>query len=631
MNYTSICYSRANPFKRNKVISYLGVRSLSSWLSVVLWFSGGFWLYPAFAQSPLPLDDLSAFQEPGPSWQIAGDVNADLQEDGVLHTSKGKGILVNLPDKKKPGKDLYTQLQHGDVDLELDYMMAKGSNSGIYLQGRYEIQLLDSWGVTHPRAGDNGGIYERWDESQPEGQKGYEGYAPRQNVSRAPGLWQHLKISFQAPRFDTQGNKTEDAHILSVELSGVTIHENVALSGPTRGAMVNNEVAQGPLRIQGDHGAIAFRNMVITPFDKPRPELSDLQYAVYQGDFQDVPDFSTLQPEATGTSEQLTSTVSPLNNEFLLRYQGKLTIKEAGEYNFQMEMPGGGGLLKINDETVIPVSGQRGRGAISLPAGEVPIEVIYSKVYGWIKPSFMLSAEGPGIRRYEMTSDYVDTDEVPNPILVHAPDNTILRSFMDVPNAPRVVHAVSVGSPQKVHYTYDMDHGMLVQLWRGDFLNATPMWHNRGNGTSRPIGSVQALGKPMLAIARLSSAQQAWVTDSAQAAYRPKGYVLDDHDLPVFRYQIYGTTVKDAIRVLEGGHGVHRVLEVEQPASNLYARLAEGKSIEAVSDGLYLIDDKAYYIQMDNAANVKPLIRDGEGGKELIVPVQTQLSYSILF
>jgi hypothetical protein len=80
--------------------------------------------------------------------------------------------------------------------------MATESNSGIYLQGRYEIQLLDTWGATAIRSGSNGGIYERWNESRPNGQKGYMGYAPRQNASRAPGLWQKLKISFQAPRFD---------------------------------------------------------------------------------------------------------------------------------------------------------------------------------------------------------------------------------------------------------------------------------------------------------------------------------------------------------------------------------------------------------------------------------------------
>jgi hypothetical protein len=103
------------------------------------------------------------------------------------------------------------------------------------------------------------------------GMEGYEGYAPRQNASRAPGLWQHLKIFFQAPRFDAAGKKIENAKMLRVELNGVTLHENVELLGPTRGGMENNEVASGPLRIQGDHGAVAFRNIKVTNYDKPRP------------------------------------------------------------------------------------------------------------------------------------------------------------------------------------------------------------------------------------------------------------------------------------------------------------------------------------------------------------------------
>src|SRR5688572_15637006 len=123
--------------------------------------------------------------------------------------SPGTGILISQAEQGKHGQDLLFNTSHGDVDLELEYMMAKGSNSGIYLQGRYEIQLLDSWNTTAPKPGDNGGIYQRWDDSKPEGQKGFEGFAPRQNVSKAPGLWQKLKISFQAPRFDASGKKTE--------------------------------------------------------------------------------------------------------------------------------------------------------------------------------------------------------------------------------------------------------------------------------------------------------------------------------------------------------------------------------------------------------------------------------------
>lgn len=99
-----------------------------------------------FAQNTLPLADLSYFQSPGPSWKLAGDVRSTFTQKDVLTTTPGTGILVNFPDKKNPGKDLISNIQHGDLDMELDYMMAMASNSGIYMQGRYEIQLLDSWG-----------------------------------------------------------------------------------------------------------------------------------------------------------------------------------------------------------------------------------------------------------------------------------------------------------------------------------------------------------------------------------------------------------------------------------------------------------------------------------------------------
>ncbi|TXK37902.1 DUF1080 domain-containing protein, partial [Pontibacter qinzhouensis] len=208
----------------------------------------------------VPLTDLAFFRNPGKSWQIAGDVTADLQQQNALRVSQGQGVLVNAPARKKPGQDLLTVAEYGDQDVELDFMMARGSNSGIYLQGLYEVQLADSWGETKITAASVGGIYERWDEKRPSGRQGYEGYVARQNAGRAPGLWQHLKISFQAPRFDASGKKVENAKMLWVELNGTVIHENVELSGPTRGAISSDEKATGPLRFQGDHGAVAFRN-----------------------------------------------------------------------------------------------------------------------------------------------------------------------------------------------------------------------------------------------------------------------------------------------------------------------------------------------------------------------------------
>lgn len=450
--------------------------------------------------SLIPLNDLSPFKDPSKSWQVSGGVQADLGKANSLNLSKGSGVLVNLPDKKTHGEDLYTIAEYGDIDLELEYLLASGSNSGIYLQGRYELQLEDTWGSKNPRSGNNGGIYERWDESKPEGQKGYAGYAPRQNASRAPGLWQKLKVSFQAPRFDGSGKKTSNAVVLRVELNGVIIHDNVELTGPTRGAMSSNEKATGPLRFQGDHGAVAFRSIKITRFDTARP------------------------------------------------------------------------------------------------------------------------AEKPN-----------NVNNAVDPILIAATENTILRSFMDLPGEARVVHAVSVGSPEQVHYTYDMDNGTIIQVWRGGFLNATPMWHERGDGSSRPLGTVQRFGKPVQSLARLVTPQTAWISDTTGTGYRPKGYVLDEAGQPAFRYLIYGSMINDKTKVMENGRGISREITVENPSKDLYFRLAEASSIEEISNGMYLIDNQSYYLRLDNPGGSKPVLRNLNGRKELIIPFGTSLSYSILF
>src|SRR5204863_9862038 len=150
------------------------------------------------------------------------------------------------------------------------------------------------------------------------------------------------------PSFDATGNKTGNAKMLKVELNGVTIQENVEFSGPTRGALEHNEVPMGPLRLQGDHGPVAFRNIVLKSYDRPRPELTELKYTVYKGKFETAPDYKKLPPEAAGTSVLLSSNVSNVPNEFLVRYTGTLKVKEAGEYSFDLNAAGGTGLLSID-------------------------------------------------------------------------------------------------------------------------------------------------------------------------------------------------------------------------------------------------------------------------------------------
>ncbi|WP_020601002.1 family 16 glycoside hydrolase [Spirosoma panaciterrae] len=625
----------------------LSLSARFSGLVGVVWALGAGLSLGQPAPSPgisLPLNDLSAFVSPASNWRIVGGVRADLAKENTLVTTKGTGILANIPlahptaDPKNPYKyDLFTTLQHGDIDLELDYMMASKSNSGVYLQGRYEIQLRDSWDVRTPNVHDNGGVYERWDEKRPEGQKGYEGHAARQNVSRAPGLWQHLKISFQAPRFNANGQKTENARVIRIELNGVVIQDDVELTGPTRGSAFDTESATGPIRIQGDHGAVAIRNIRYVMYDKPRPELVNLTYSVYKGKFQKEPEYDKTAPESEGATKVLSASVSRIPNEFLIRYRGTLRVSEPGEYRFNLGVPGGGGQMKINNQVVVAPGEWNASGKATLPKGDLPFELLYSKFVDWAQPALGLTVAGPGVREFVISEGAGSNGEEVDPILVEAPTNTILRSFMDMPGEKntqgrtlRVTHAISVGSPEQVHYTYDLDKGALVQVWRGGFLDATPMWHDRGDGSSRPMGMVQRLGAPVLFLSQLASPQANWTTDTTGSGFRPKGYVLDESDRPTFRYQSYGATVEDKIRVLSDGHGVQREVSVTNPASDLYARIISGASISALENGLYLVDDQAY-VRIDNAAGAKPTIRESNGRQELIVPVKGKVTYSILF
>ena len=215
-------------------------------------------------------EGLSAWREPTGAWQLAGDVFLDPAGASRLAASPGKRVLFNGPQGRTD--NLLTREEYGDAAVHVDFLVPEGSNSGVYLMGRYEIQVFDSWDAAagkpkeNPTYSDCGGIYERWDASRGAGSEGYEGHPPRVNAARRPGEWQTFDIVFRAPRFDGSGKKTENARFVSVVQNGVLIHEDVDLTGPTRAAAwesAADEKPAGPLMLQGDHGPVAYKNLTI--------------------------------------------------------------------------------------------------------------------------------------------------------------------------------------------------------------------------------------------------------------------------------------------------------------------------------------------------------------------------------
>ncbi len=157
--------------------------------------------------------------------------------------------------------DLVSDDKFGDIELYMEFMVAKGSNSGVYLHGLYEVQIFDSYGSWMPiTSSDGGGIYHRWINNE-----GVGGSAPKVNACRRPGEWQSYHIWFRGPRFDASGKKIENARFLRVLYNGLLVQENVEVEGPTRASMTHPEAPTNPLMIQGDHGPIALRNIYVHP------------------------------------------------------------------------------------------------------------------------------------------------------------------------------------------------------------------------------------------------------------------------------------------------------------------------------------------------------------------------------
>lgn len=147
------------------------------------------------------------------------------------------GNLINDPGDQH-GTDLVSQEKFKDFEIRYAYKIPEGSNSGVYLRGRYEIQILDDYNSQRLRDGGNGGLYSL--------------KAPSKFVSRKPGEWQTVEARIVGSR-------------ISVILNGEKIHDNVEITRATGGQLDNDLGTPGPIMLQGDHGAITFDYIHIKP------------------------------------------------------------------------------------------------------------------------------------------------------------------------------------------------------------------------------------------------------------------------------------------------------------------------------------------------------------------------------
>ncbi|WP_425639261.1 family 16 glycoside hydrolase [Algoriphagus yeomjeoni] len=595
----------------------------------------------------LPLQSLSEFQSTSANWQIVQDVYYDLN-GGKSKATNGTGVLLNTL-QKGDNQAIKTAFEHGDIELELDFMMPKGSNSGVYLQGRYEVQLFDSWAEKDPKYSDAGAIYQRWDASRGAGREGYEGHPPLVNVSRAPGLWQSLRIVFQAPRFDSNGKKVANAKFISVYQNDVLVQKNIEVTGPTQAAFFEDEQALGPLVIQGDHGGVAIRNIKYKTYGSENVTLEQMKLTYYDS-IKSISDFATANPRGEMDIDVLAHLAPATRNEFSGTVEGTLVIPSDGEYFFNLNLawvpddtpPGninGAGKLFIDDKEVVYVDGVTGKasGSTQLTAGNHKVKLNYFKKYGhWYAPSndITLTVEGNGVAKTALNSPIRAYDPV-GQIALNVDSKAEMQRGFIMHDGEKRTHTVAVGEPGGANYAIDLSRGELLSVWRGDFVETTPMWYGRGETQLMlPLGNViEFAGKPSLSV--LASKEAAWPTEIDGFTY--EGYELKQDGSPVISYKMPGVSFKETLDTKESGKKLVHTLNLvsETNASQIYCLVAQGSTIEKLPNGLYAIDDKSYYIEFEGKES--PMVRNSaDGSKELVLPVSLKnnvgvITYSIVW
>lgn len=584
------------------------------------------------------LRDTASFTYSSPhhgNWSVASGVFSDRNVTHSLETTPGTGILVSRPTDSDKA-ELLTRFKHGDIDLELDFMMPKGSNSGIYFMGRYEVQLFDSW--LKPKDslhfGDCGGIYERM-----AGGRGYEGHAPALNACKAPGLWQHLKVRFRAPRFDATGRKIANARFVYVYLNGALVQQNVEASLPTLGSYFSDEAPTGPLEIQGSHGPVAIRNIRYRTYINGRIHLKDMELKVYKSLYKNIDTLATLTPERVLHPDSL-SQRSYLKYEQGV-YQGTMAIPADGDYIFKLQA-GGPAWLWIDSSLVVDnhASGDYFTpwyGRVHLRGGDHTFRLIYNNRY----QQFKLGYEATGIPETVLTTASSEFPEpTPEPYVITVDSSAVVQRGFIMHQGVKRTHAMMVGLPGGISYAYSLANYNLLSTWRGGFIDAADMWRERGEQQlARPLGGLTEFLK-FPSLETLDQASDAW-RDSIpvdSSVYSNRAYRITADGSPVFYYTYKQAAVTDSIYRDPTGEGLIRRMTITLPegAEHYYVMLARGGPIRRLPGGDYAVHDASLYIShLKTEGTDAPVIRR-KGSDELLSalkagPGKAVIQYEIIW
>ncbi len=537
-----------------------------------------------FPMNDLPLDNWSSEQ-----WKSLETLDNLLLKK--IKSSSGNKILY----ADAPGKAV-SKLTVADAKIKFDFVLGAKSELVFYIQGKYPL-ILSNIRPSGAILLDNNQLA-----------------LPTQNASRKEGIWQNLEITFSKAPFG------EALLIEKVILNDVLVQQGLVLQGKT--------VNEGNLIFENTSGRTAVKGFSYLKYNQEKPlKLSTLTYDLFETfDWDKQFAKKTETPKESGSATELTKDFGVGLNRFLLVFRGNIEVEKDGDYALIVDCAGKSA-LKVDGKDLLPMNDESYRKArtayVKLAKGKHSFELSYIKV--WWKAELGLFASGPEIRPYPLHAETsLPTPQAVGEISIN-PSNSVelIRSFVMFEGSKRT-HAISVGSPLGVHYSYDLDKAAILYAWHGDFADVTEMFYERGEPQLLEAKGVkvQFFGKP--SVAMLASAE-ATFPDNIDV-YKDlifKSYQLDKQGYPTFNYTLNGQSFSQKLApnsekaleiTIDGGNG-----------SNMYHKIAESTSIESIGKGLYQAGK--YYIQLRDSD--KPILRKSQNGQELLIKLDKKTSYSI--
>lgn len=536
-----------------------------------------------------PAPDQSLWFKANPEWAAAETVKLVEGATRFEATPASAGPILYYTGKKAESQQLRAQGYLGDCVVRMEFMLPAGAQAGIYLEGRYRVQLA---------AEGMGGLAPQEEATTADANQ--SGIPALVNAAGETGIWQTLEAKFRAPRFDDARNKTEDALLVEVKINGKVVQSNTVARGWSRGSESKWHDAGGQTTIAVDSGSLAIRNFSIrrADFDAVKvPDISGQPSNVTKLiDFVKLGEnsfrgFGCIECHAVQRDDASVKTGPNLFGLFMLEPRDRVVASGGEGHRFTIKADRAYLFRSVRtpiEELAIaekgPTTGQPFLPVMPPFAPAVLSDHVVDAIGSYLATLNEVVNQGPVIRLVKETG-------VEN----YNPMTDRLQMLVD--QAVRIQRgpmehvsgrAIHVGQPNGINYTFDPRVLAVAKVWQGGFLDMSGEWLNRGGSGLKPgyesreidLGTAAVLLAPLnakgLPVDFTFKEPKFQDTAAVRASlYNPRdnldllaeidaqflGYSRDSTDPiapPVFNYRVGTNTV--AVRTIFSADGLVRML-----------------------------------------------------------------------